>query len=336
MNKTKKRIEFIDLAKGVCIIMVVLVHCGVDIPITGFGMLRMPLYFMLSGLFFRDYGGVLQHTCKKINKILIPFIFFYIIAYIPYYLFEYFKPGLIKTDANGILDLFNNRQFFNGPIWFLLCLFWANLIFCLIKVNICKEYLRGGVVFLIGVMGVLLGKWRIFIPLFVDVAMSALPYLYMGYLLTKTTLLFPNKYDKYNFLVAGCCYFVTFAICQFVGNTYMSFHYNRMNGNILLNYLGSFCCVISIMMICKIIGKLPIVSFCGRYSIIILCLHHMIYRPLKLVVGTFITTQYENLIVAGGTIAICIALIPVCVKYLPWFTAQKDLLNDTFIKRIFA
>ena len=53
----KKRIEFIDLAKGVCILMVVMGHCGFPIDIPGWEIVRMPLYFILSGLFFKDYGG---------------------------------------------------------------------------------------------------------------------------------------------------------------------------------------------------------------------------------------------------------------------------------------
>lgn len=53
----KKRIDFIDTAKGVCIILVVLGHSGIPIDFVGMNSMRMPLYFILSGLFFKDYGG---------------------------------------------------------------------------------------------------------------------------------------------------------------------------------------------------------------------------------------------------------------------------------------
>ena len=68
MARTQKRIEFIDLAKGVCIILVVLGHCGAPIPIPGLEIVRMPLYFILSGLFFKDYGGGYNFFIKKTNK----------------------------------------------------------------------------------------------------------------------------------------------------------------------------------------------------------------------------------------------------------------------------
>ncbi len=53
----KKRIDFIDTAKGVCIILIVLGHVGIPISFVGMSSMRTPLYFILSGLFFKDYGG---------------------------------------------------------------------------------------------------------------------------------------------------------------------------------------------------------------------------------------------------------------------------------------
>ena len=56
-TKQTQRIDFIDLAKGICIFLVVIGHCGAPIDIPGYGIVRMPLYFILSGLFFKTYGG---------------------------------------------------------------------------------------------------------------------------------------------------------------------------------------------------------------------------------------------------------------------------------------
>lgn len=66
-----QRIEFIDLAKGICILLVVSVHVfgstgaisGKFLGITN--IFRMPLYFLLSGLFFKTYGGILPFLKKK-------------------------------------------------------------------------------------------------------------------------------------------------------------------------------------------------------------------------------------------------------------------------------
>jgi fucose 4-O-acetylase-like acetyltransferase len=76
----KPRIEFVDLAKGVCILLVIAWHCSAfadEIPNVS-RLIRMPLYFVISGLFYKDYGGWLLTIVKKINRLIIPFVFFFL------------------------------------------------------------------------------------------------------------------------------------------------------------------------------------------------------------------------------------------------------------------
>ena len=73
----KQRIEFIDLTKGLCISLVVLfhIHCFETTTETALRFFRMPLYYFLSGIFFREYAGLLSFSVKKINKLIIPNVF---------------------------------------------------------------------------------------------------------------------------------------------------------------------------------------------------------------------------------------------------------------------
>ena len=66
--ETKKRIEFIDLAKGVCILLVIMMHTDVNVDFPGLRGMRMPLYFILSGLFFKDYGGSVSYTHLRAHE----------------------------------------------------------------------------------------------------------------------------------------------------------------------------------------------------------------------------------------------------------------------------
>lgn len=319
----KKRIEFIDLAKGVCILMVVVGHT-IYFRIPGLNSMRMPLYFILSGLFFKDYGGFINLLLKKINKILVPFLFFYLMGYLLFYLFEWLTPGLIKSDARSILDVFTQRQWFNGPIWFLLALFWANLMFCIVSLNIKKEAIRALIVGCIGVFGAALGKTEVFLPCNIDSAMTAIPFFYFGYLLKKTPLLYPNKYDKFNLLWVMLLYAVSVEIEIAFDNPRLGFHSNFIVGNYFVILCISITSVMAALFLCKIVKGLPFVSYFGRYSIIPLCVHHLIYRPIKLLLAQFNIS--EGGYVAILTILICWACIPLCIKFIPWFTAQKDLI----------
>lgn len=321
----KKRIEFIDLAKGICILMVIITHIS-PLHLSGFESLRMPLYFILSGLFFKDYGGFLQLMVKKTNKIFIPFLFFYLLGYLFFYVAKALLPGLVQTDATGIFDVFTQRQFFNGPIWFLLALFWANIIFCTISLNFKHEVQRCIVVMTVGAGGIMLSLYNIFLPCNLDSSMTALPFFYLGYILKKTPILFPNRFDKYNLVFASFLYIVSLGISIYFDNPYFGFHANIISGNIIAAMLVSCTSVMSVLFLCKSIGKLPFVSYFGRYSIIPLCTHHLVYRPVK--VGLSLIDIEYNWLVIVITILICWGLIPICIKYLPYVTAQKDIINS--------
>ena len=80
---TKQRIQYIDLAKGFCILLVVASHIlafyRTQLPYDSvLKCFRMPLYFFLSGVFFKQYENFGGFVKRKINKLLIPFLFFYV------------------------------------------------------------------------------------------------------------------------------------------------------------------------------------------------------------------------------------------------------------------
>lgn len=325
MVQTKNRIEFIDLAKGVCIILVVMGHSGAPLVIPGLEIVRMPLYFILSGLFFKDYGGGYNFFIRKSNKILLPFIFFYLLGYAVFYSIKIFAPELLVTGARGILDVFTNRQFFNGPIWFLLCLFWCNIIFCQITLHIKKELWQIALVVVLGFTGYFLGHKGIFIPMFLDVALTALPFFAFGFYLKKSKILYPNKFDKYNILFALFFWIIAFTLTR-TTHFRLSLHYNGLEG--WSTYLISLTSVLAILFLCKAIKRVPFVTYCGRYSIVLLCVHHMIYRPLMVLLPkTGIELLSDRWSIAIITLLLSVLCIPVCKKLIPWFVAQKDLIK---------
>lgn len=325
---TKKRIDFVDLAKGICIMQVVLGHCGYPFleNISGFNIVSMPLFFILSGMFTTITSNWKDFIIKKINSILIPFLFFYLLGNICYYLIQAFIPNLLITGARGIFDLFNNRQFFNGPIWFLLCLFWCNVVFYSINIYVKKESIRIIIVCLLGTFGWYMGNvlhW--FVPLFIDVAFTALPFFVFGYYLKRTSILYPNRYDKYNWLFALILWGVAFVLTK-TTHFRLSFHYNGLEG--WSTYVISVTSVLSILFLCKIIKRIPIVSYMGRYSIILLCTHHLIYRPVRVILNKMgCEGELQSIAVAAIALFLSTALIPLCIKYIPWFTAQKNLIK---------
>lgn len=333
MIEAKKRIEFVDLAKGICILLIIVGHSGVEVDYPGLSAMRTPLYLTLSGLFFKDYGGFTNLLIRKTNKILIPFLFFYIASYLLFYLFNALFPGLIVSDARGIFDLFTQIQYFNGPLWFLLAIFWDNLLFGTIHLNFKSEWMRAVAVILIGCCGLILYNKSVLLPCCLDAAFVCLPFFYFGYLLKRSDILLPSRYDRYNPLFALVMFATAYLIDKYA-HSVLFFHDREISGNMLAVIFLPLTSVLALLMLCKAIKRLPVISYFGRYSIIPLCIHHLIYRPVQLVVAKFIPIDDGGAyIVAAVTVLLCLACIPLFVKFLPYVTAQKDILEPNKFHR---
>ncbi len=323
--------DFIDLAKGICIILVVMVHLGIDIPIPGLNMLRMPLYFVLSGLFFKDYGSFKNFLVKKTNKLLIPFFFFFIVTYTILYLVRFIFPGLTETNKSQIWDLFTTGKISNIPLWFLLGLFWVNIISFFISL-VKSEWVRFLLVVICALAGYCTFKLGIQLPLYMNAALLYMPFFYMGSMIKKTTVLVKNRYDGYNaifiiLLYAIACFLPLPTTFSLGSATPLSHEFGDDFGlKLLMFYPAALCMVLALLLLCKMIRRLPLISYIGRYSIIVLCTHYLIMVAVSKffnLTGIPINIWLSFAIVISGSIL----MIPICKKLIPWFTAQKDLIR---------
>ena len=333
----KSRIEFIDLAKGFCILLVVLTHVhfkdhypqlmGIHLYLKSF---RMPLYFMLSGLFFKEYEGFIGFLKRKTNKLLIPFIFFfYFNAIIFRYIMDFTQNHHIsfygiKFYINFYYESFNDIP---GGIWFLLCLFNVNIIFYIIYLVVNRNKLHSSFIFffalLIGTFGYYIGINQYNLPLFFDSAMTATPFFAVGYILKRdTNFLLKNRMDKYNWIFIIFSFFIVYLFFDF--SNYMSNYYKM---SLVSTYISGIAGTIGVLLLSKKLVYLPIVSYLGRYSIIVLCTHQIMIIIVNRLLRTVNTAE---LIVDISTFLIVVLLslfiIPLLKQYLPYVTAQKDLL----------
>ena len=330
-NQDKKtRIEFIDLAKGICIFLVVIYHTEIvrfDIP--GLKAVRMPLYFILSGLFFKNYGGIFQLALRKVNKILVPFLFFYIISWLECTLVD-LAPWNTTPVAEPFHALFTQRI---GPIWFLECLFFTVLAFGAICNTFNSEYMRFIAVIFMGVIGNLLSLKNIFLPCQIDVVFTAMPFFYLGYILKKTPLLYPSRQDRFALPLGVAMLIAGSVLYYLLDRPFIEFWNNTMKGNLLVNYILSFIFVIGVMMICKGIKWLPVISYIGRYSIIVLVMHQIVLQFMK-TFEPYLLGYGINYVYFVFTFGISWLSIPVLRKYLPQFTAQADFVKECHIIRL--
>lgn len=326
----KQRIEFIDLAKGVCIMLVMLLHtpkCPFDFP--GLAAVRMPLYFILSGLFFKDYGGMVTLLEKKINKILIPFLFFLTID------FAVQSINAHTLDFSFFIGPWSDPlSIKNIPIWFLCALFLSTMIFGFVldrtrRYPILTAFVSVG----LGIAGLLLTRHKIYLPFYLTQALNGLPFFYAGYLIKRTSLL-TNK-SKFNLIIGVLLIFAVIMLCHAIGSTpHMDFLVSEVYGPETLIHLTALAAVVGLLLVCKEISWLPIISYIGRYSIISLGLHRILILNLRWSHISWLgIRRLDGLMLYLVVVILCWIAIPVCRRVVPYLTAQRDLLSFSGFRR---
>lgn len=345
MAVAHERIAYIDLAKGFCILLVVVYHIMgyyvVESSVNTYGrMFRLPLYFFLSGVFFKTYGGFVDFLKRKTNKLLVPFAFWYLIGSVGMsMLLRYgFNRKLMGakyfTLGPALTDFVMRDTFPNVAIWFLLCLFEVNILFYLIyKIsNDCTKERTSVIVelsLLSGIIGLVLGGMHVNIPCFVDSALTALPFFSFGYLLNQNTdILRPNKYDRFNLIYVVSALGAVCAATYWFGPE-LNLRANEFNRSAaLMLYPVGIIGTMAMVLLAKAIGHLPVVSYFGRYSIMILVTHIVLMQLWFYAIRPFHLPRMEAaLLNIFLTLSSYFALIPLMRRLLPHVTAQKDLIK---------
>lgn len=342
-SATKPRYAFIDLAKGICIMLVVWHHVASTWGLETYFLketlstFRMPLYFFLSGLFFKEYSGFLNFALRKVNKLLIPFLFFYVMlsCLLPFVLSWFHlrpNPGIHVWTA-----FFWSETFPNVPIWFLLSLFWTNLLFYGLFLGSKKVSPRYQLAFLavtsliVGLLGCFLGRNGVKLPLFLSSSFSSVPYFCVGHLVyRRSPFLAPNRLDRWNIPLALACLVAVALLTISSPPEAVSYVANRYWIPIWSVYLCGFLGTISILFLSKAIGKIPLISYFGRYSIMILVTHGWVqWGIIKMLRDLHVhwPKPFALIVVFFSTMLLYLALIPLMRRFLPHVTAQKDVFR---------
>ncbi len=319
--------------KGVCIILVMGTHVSehffsphLNNMLQAF---RIPLYYFLSGLFFKTYDGFWDFTRRKFNNIIVPFIFFFLLSGVVYSIrcqFIIINPADASWSWSGICDqlldpLFERSYRLNVPLWFLLSLFEVNLLFYPMK-----KYLNKWVLYALVVAMSILG-WNMAddhktFPLVADTILVGLPYFVLGNIFKEHGLVTPNRYDKYGWLtlpplIVFLYYFASpLNIRDQILPPYVQLYATTM--------LAISC----LFWACKPLPKIPIISYIGRYSIIVLGTHCiMLFLAYTIANLLFIKSSTTIYVIFAVLFVLELMLIPLFVRYFPRFTAQKELIK---------
>lgn len=184
----KKRIEWIDLARGFAIYLVILGHTIQFIfPEEKFIFriiysFHMPLFFILCGCTFqiRNDQTCLDLIKKKIISYGKPYFIFVIIDLIGMFI-KCLKYGVFSVNVKALFcTVFMTYDSLFSELWFFPCLFIAEIILYFVYKYISNIRVRIIAVILIACCGYFINTTGILLPLQLDVAMFVQLFIFVG------------------------------------------------------------------------------------------------------------------------------------------------------------
>lgn len=117
-------------------------------------------------------GGYWNKLC---TTIVIPFLAYYLISYAMFYVIDRVIPNVLggKQDFS-IIDVFRQRNLFNGPLWFLICLAEVEALLYVVWKCIRTNMMKCAFISSLAILGFLLASYKIFIPMWLDTAYGGL------------------------------------------------------------------------------------------------------------------------------------------------------------------
>lgn len=317
----KKRIDYLDVAKGLCMILVVMVHTNVPEPFRALYTGNVILFFILSGYFFHYEEDSVTFILKKVRTLLVPFLVFYFFSYMIYYSLYLLYPSVLSyTKAEGILDCFIQKSYFNGPIWFLLSLFEIQLfVYIVRKLTHNNIYISWFMYVLLYFGGFYLSVKEYNLPLNLDSSMTCTIFFALGMLLKQWNLFDKiDRLNRFSCLALGLLLYLLFLYWPV--NCMVSYNRYLCSNSFQLFVMLSIICVAKILF-CKVVSfdKIPLFKFIGKHTLFILCTHHLIYRPVKLFCNYLsLSDVLISYIVFIVTMIICLITATWFERKFPW------------------
>ena len=317
------RIGYIDLAKGVGIILVILGH-GL-LQNFAIEVFHMPLFFFLAGLTFTPptttNGSLGVFVLKKFNRIFIPWVFF----------------SLVSGIAEWILGRISEDAEFNGPLWFLPTLLTAVVFYTTIHLKVESKLALNAIVFTFPFVAYALYKYTdvpSILPFDVIRALEATFYMHLGYSYRTSRLANGGRAILMGsvFVYAACVYvsmrnYDVHGVHFYNGSTYTY--------SLVLPIVASVTAIYSVISLCRNAKRIQLINWMGANSLVIYGFHFPIQERLNQVVFYFFTNLHITSFPAKLLIVLVAYFITVvtssmiaitCKKYIPKLTGYSSLI----------
>lgn len=321
-----KHYDFIDTLKGYTVIWVALMHMHIN-PGYIDASTQMPIFFFASGLFFK-IKPIKEFFVSKINGLIIPCFFFWLISWIYKVILEEFIPvhfNLSEVKWFDVFNIFTKYSYLRVNIlWFLIVLFTIHASYYFIF-----KYLKSWQIILLSTAMYLAGSYLDAIkyptPIFpINLFLIFQLWFVFGYYLKEAYFNILNIKNKLHIIsvIVGCV--LVMVTIPKIFDRYLPY--------MIYMIPYTLCTILLLSMIMKLTDKYKIwniFKYYGKNSIVIYLTHMLIiYNPC--IYNFMHCGQNELLRIWFVFIGICafeLLLIKLFVKYFPQFIGKKPLIK---------
>lgn len=305
-----------DVLKGIGIILVVLGHTTQNHYLSSWiYAFHMPLFFVLSGVFFKPSIPSIRKYAKRL---LIPYVVFAVLSFVYWRFLEMrFRPLPEGFDVNmHALDVLWQRNHFrfNVPLWFLPCMFFVQSIGCILFTWIKKPVAIVCVTILCFLVACI-NPFKIE-SMWLSETLYAFPFFGLGYCLGKDRFI-----DAENRLSNVKWYYAVYAMLPLVGLCFVNVRNDMMMSSYAFGYGMYFTIAVSAIVCCfvlaSIIRKRNWLIWLGVNSLAIMCMHEPLKRILIVIVSKMVhmpTEMARESVIFSVVVSVVIIamLIPAC------------------------
>lgn len=325
-----RRLAWIDILKGIGIILVVIGHVYSNKLIYDWlYSFHMPLFFLAAGWVYRRKEAV-SDLKRRIQTIVIPYFSFGLIVLLYWQLVERRFRSSDMSFMDSFLGLISGQYDyldFNVHLWFLPCFFITVVLFNIL-VNIENKignnsFLGKNLAYFISVfMGVIYIVISLpGLPWGIDLMFKYIVFFAAGNILAEKTI--EQKIQKQKNIV------LVIEIITLLALNFILVCFDLTTG--IMWFMTAFIGVAAILFVSLLIGNNRILQYFGRISLTILCVHGPLYRILvKLIsislhMGTEIVRENFFLVTLAVTLtlAVCGVIYEVVVRIVPWMVGKK-------------
>lgn len=211
----RERIRWIDIAKGICMISIVLGHLGINQINKFVYAYHLAVFFLLSGYTLKEKPLTKEYLSQKFKRLMVPYfitclcilagdIINQFVYYSDFTLYKFSKvlaKNIVRGFfASGSITNFGTVELGSriGAIWFLPATFFV-IVYVQLLLRYCDNWGKRFVAaILIAVLGVTTRDF-LWLPFSIQSAMLATPFVLLGNYMKETSLL--ENQNKINYLV---------------------------------------------------------------------------------------------------------------------------------------